>query len=133
MSRRTRKQLMTGLLFIAPWSIGFCALTLYPAIASAYFSLTSYNVLGAPRWVGLANYQRLFSADPNVPTSIYNTAYLAFIGVPLQLIVGLIVAILLDQRALRARSVYRTVFFLPTLMPVVASTILFIWILNPQY
>lgn len=133
MSKRTRQQLITGLLFISPWIVGFCALTLYPAAASAYYSLTNYNVLGAPRWVGLANYHRLFSADPNVPLSIYNTAYLAVVGVPLQLLAGLIIAILLDQRVLRARGVYRTIFFLPTLMPVVASTILFIWILNPQY
>ncbi len=133
MTRQTRRQLATGLLFISPWIVGFLALTLYPAGASAYYSLTTYNVVAAPHWAGLANYRRLFTADPNFPLSLENTAYIAFIGVPLRLLLGLVTAILLNQRALKGKGVYRTVYFLPTLMPVVASTILFLWILNPQY
>ena len=133
MSKRTRRQLITGLLFISPWLLGFLAITLYPAIAAGYYSFTSFNVMGAPRWIGLANYHRLFGADPNFPLSLGNTAYIAFIGVPLQLFLGLVTAILLNQKLLRGRDLYRTIYFLPTLMPVVASTILFIWILNPQY
>jgi len=133
MTKRTRRQLVTGLLFISPWILGFLALTVYPAGASAYYSLTQYNVLGSPHWVGVANYSRLFTADPNFPLSLANTAYLAFVGVPLQLLVGLVAAILLDQKVLKAKGVFRTAYFLPTLMPVVASTVLFIWILNPQY
>ncbi|MGH7862381.1 MAG: carbohydrate ABC transporter permease, partial [Candidatus Dormibacteraceae bacterium] len=132
-SKRTRRQLVTGLLFISQWTLGFLTLVLYPSVASAYYSLTQYNVLGSPRWVGLANYHRLFVADPNFPLSLGNTFYLAFIGVPLQLILGLFTAILLNQALLRGKGIYRTAYFLPTLMPVVASTILFIWILNPQY
>jgi multiple sugar transport system permease protein len=133
MGKRTRRQLITGLLFISPWIVGFLLLVLYPAVASAYYSFTQYNVLGSPRWTGLANYHRLFSADPNFPLSLGNTFYIAFIGVPLQLILGLATAILLNQARLKGKGLYRTVYFLPTLMPVVASTILFIWILNPQY
>lgn len=133
MTKRTLRQLIIGMLFISPWTVGFLALTLYPAIASAYYSLTSYTALSSPSWVGLANYQRLFNSDPNFPNSLQNTAYIAFVGVPLQLLLGLSTAIILNQKRLRAQTLYRTIYFLPTLMPVVASTILFLWVLNPQY
>ncbi len=133
MTRRTRHQLTMGLLFISPWAIGFLALTLYPAVASAYYSLTSYTALSPPAWVGLANYQRLFNSDPNFPNSLANTTYIALVGVPLQLILGLATAIVLNQKRLLGQTIYRTIYFLPTLMPVVASTILFLWILNPQF
>jgi multiple sugar transport system permease protein len=133
MTKQMRQQLLTGWLFISPWVVGFLALTLYPAAASAYYSLTTYNALAPPEWVGLANYQRLFTSDPNFPVSLENTAYIAFIGVPLQLLVGIVTALVLNQKLLRGRTIYRTIYFLPTLMPVVASTILFIWILNPQF
>jgi multiple sugar transport system permease protein len=125
--------LIIGLLFISPWAVGFLALTLYPAVASAYYSLTSYTALSPPDWVGLANYHRLFTSDPNFPTSLANTAYIALIGVPLQLLLGLLTAVILNQRRLVGQTIYRTIYFLPTLMPIVASTILFLWILNPQY
>lgn len=133
MTKQTRRQLITGLLFISPWIVGFVGLTLYPAIASAYWSLTRYTTVAAPQWIGLANYQRLFTSDPNFPLSLGNTAYIAFIGVPLQLVLGFFTAVILNERCLRGKGVYRTVYFLPTLMPIVASTILFVWILNPQY
>lgn len=133
MTKRARGEMIAGLLFISPWAVGFLALTLYPAIASAYYSFTSYTALSPPNWVGLANYHRLFVDDPNFPTSLANTAYIAFVGVPLQLILGITTAIILNQRRLLGKTIYRTVYFLPTLMPIVASTILFLWILNPQY
>jgi multiple sugar transport system permease protein len=133
MTKQTRRQLIIGLLFISPWVTGFVAFTLYPAVASAYYSLTSYTALSPPQWAGLSNYQRLFGSDPNFPVSLANTAYIAFVGVPLQLLLGIVTALILNQKRLKAHGIYRTVYFLPTLMPVVASTILFIWILNPQY
>lgn len=133
MSKQARRQLIIGLLFISPWAVGFLALTLYPAVASAYYSLTSYTALSSPNWVGLANYHRLFTSDPNFPTSLGNTAYIALIGVPLQLLLGLLTAVILNQKRLVGQTIYRTIYFLPTLMPIVASTILFLWILNPQY
>lgn len=133
MTKQGRRQLITGLLFISPWLVGFLALTLYPAGAAGYYSLTSYTGLAAPSWVGLANYNRLFTADPNFPQSLYNTAYIAFIGVPLQLLLGFLTALILNEKLLKGQRLFRTIYFLPTVMPVVASTILFIWILNPQY
>lgn len=133
MTKQTRRQLIIGLLFTSPWLIGFIALTLYPAVASAYYSFTDYNTIASASWIGLANYHRLFTSDPNFPTSLENTAYIAFVGVPLQIVLGLFTAIILNAKLLKGQGIFRTVYFLPTLMPVVASAILFIWILNPQY
>lgn len=106
--------------------------TLYPVVASFYYSFTEYNVVNAPRWIGLANYRELLTADPLFLTAVKNTLYYAVFEVPLSLIISLAVALLLNLN-LRGISIYRTIFFLPYMMPQIVLAMLWAWILNPQF
>lgn len=134
MGRRARKRLLgnlgVGLLFISPWLIGFLTLTLYPFFSSLYYSFTSYNILSAPRWVGLENYQKLFS-DPRFSVSIGNTVYYTLIAVPLGVVLAIALALLYNQR-LPARPLLRTLMYVPLIVPPVATALLWQWIFNPQ-
>ncbi len=130
-SLRRRKALL-GYLYISPFLLGFVLFILGPAVASAYFSLTDYNILSTPDFVGLANYQKAFAGDNLFWLSLGNTLYYALIGVPLSIAGALGCAILLNQKIM-ARAAFRTMFFLPSITPIVASTLLWIWILNPEF
>lgn len=127
----TRRNLIKAALFASPWIVGFLCFTLYPAIASLYYSFTHYNLIDPPRSVGLANYQYLFTQDMDFRRALGNTLYMAVVGVPLGLVVAFATAVLLNT-GVRGMSVWRTLYFLPTLMPPVAATILWLWIFNPQ-
>lgn len=117
-------------LFIAPWLIGFLVFTLGPMVASLFFSFTQYNVLSPARWVGAKNYTDLFAGDwVNMSKALYNTVYLAGIGVPLGVATGLAVALLLNS-AVRGMRYYRTLFYMPAIVPTVASAVLWIWLLT---
>ncbi|HEX5729446.1 sugar ABC transporter permease [Microbacterium sp.] len=131
-SRRRAKRRNTGaaLLFLSPWLIGFVVFTAWPLIYSAYLSLTDYDVINDPRFVGLDNYARLLE-DPKIATALANTAFFTFIQVPLYVIVSLVLALLL-QRAGRSSGFFRTVFFLPKMTPPVAVGILFLLLFNGQ-
>lgn len=116
--------------FIAPWLIGFLVFTLGPMVASLFFSFTQYNVLSPARWVGVKNYTDLFAGDwVNMSKALYNTLYLAGIGVPLGVATGLAVALLLNS-AVRGMRYYRTLFYMPAIVPTVASAVLWIWLLT---
>jgi len=130
LTRTERKNLRTGLLFISPWLIGFLAFTLYPAIASLYYSFTNFKILQTPQWVGLENYQQLLK-DPLFWKSLTNTLYLTVIGVPLAVIVALSIALLLNRPRVRGIGIFRTIFYLPVVIPAVAAAILWIFLLNP--
>lgn len=129
-TRRQRRSLMTGLLFISPWIIGFLAFQLYPFFASLYYSFTFYPILDRPRWIGLENYQNLFR-DGRFLRGLYNSTYYAVFAVPLGTVVGIVLALLLNTNV-RGRSVFRTLFYLPSITPVVASAILWLWMFNPR-
>ncbi len=130
MSRRQQRSLLTGLFFISPWIVGFVAFQLYPFLASFYYSFTFYPILDAPRFIGLANYQNLVT-DARFLTALGNSAYFAFIAVPLGSIVGVLLALLLNTK-IRGVSIFRTIFFLPSITPVVASAIVWLWMFNPR-
>ncbi len=129
-SHEQRQGLVTGLLFISPWILGFLAFRIYPFIMSFYYSLTFYPVLETPRFIGLKNYYNLFQ-DPRFLTSLYNTAYYAALAVPLAAITGILLAMLLNMRV-RGLSVFRTIFYLPSITPVVATAIVWLWMFNPR-
>ncbi|MBZ0214129.1 MAG: sugar ABC transporter permease, partial [Nitrospirae bacterium] len=113
-----------------PWLIGFLVFTLGPMVASLFFSFTQYNVLSPARWVGVKNYTDLFAGDwVNMSKALYNTLYLAGIGVPLGVATGLAVALLLNS-AVRGMRYYRTLFYMPAIVPTVASAVLWIWLLT---
>ncbi|MHB8635141.1 MAG: extracellular solute-binding protein [Fimbriimonadaceae bacterium] len=117
-------------LFVSPWIIGFLVFTLGPMIASLFFSLTQYDVLQPARFVGLKNFADMFGADrENVLKAFTNVGYLAGVGVPLGILTGLGVALLLNSAA-RGMRIYRTLFYLPAIVPTVAATVLWSWVLS---
>lgn len=129
LTRQERKRLINGLLFISPWIVGFLAFRVYPFFASLYYSFTFYPILDRPKWVGLDNYIDLFS-DSRFLTSLYNTTYYALGAVPLAALVGILLAMLLNTNV-RGLSLFRTIYFLPSITPVVASAIVWLWMFDP--
>ena len=125
-----RQETKWGYIFLSPWLIGFFVFTIGPMIASLFFSFTQYNVLTPPRFVGLMNYQELYTVDSERITKAFgNVMYLAGIGVPLGIITGIAVAMLLNTGVKGLRA-YRTVYYLPAIVPGMASTILWLYILS---
>lgn len=131
MTRGERRSLLLGLAFISPWIAGFLVFTLYPVCASLFFSFCDYDVLTRPVWIGALNYSEMFT-DTLFWKSLYNTLFFAAFSIPLGLVTSLLVAVLLNQRV-RGRSTFRAIFFLPSLVPIVASSVLWLWILNGNF
>ncbi len=129
-TKRDKANFKIALMFLSPWIIGFVAFTLYPMIVSLYYSFTIYHSKIAPEWVGLQNYAELIR-DKKFWIALYNTMYMVLIAVPLGLAASFFCAILLNLKV-RGQSFYRVVYFLPSIVPTVAGTILFLWLLNPQ-
>lgn len=124
-------QTLKGYLFISPWLIGFFLLVAIPFIASIYLAFTRYDIVSPPVWIGMANYKRLFTEDPLFWKSLGITLKYAMIAVPLGTILGVGLALLLNLN-IRGIRFYRTAFFLPSIVPMVASCAVFSWVLNPQ-
>jgi multiple sugar transport system permease protein len=120
-----------GYAFIATWLIGFLLFTAGPFLASIYFSFTRYNVVTPPVWVGTANYEALFQQDPLFWKSLGVTFRYALVAVPLGVVIAVILALFLNLN-IKGIAVYRTIFFLPSIVPTVATSMIFLWILNPQ-
>ncbi len=118
-------------LMVSPFVVGFLIFTAGPMIASIVLSFTSWNLLSPPQWVGLGNFQNLLT-DHYVTTALYNTAYYTFIAVPLDLLVALLVALLVNWKV-PFISYHRTVFYLPSITPIVANTLLWAYVFNPQF
>ncbi len=104
-----------GYLFLLPWLIGFFGLTLGPMVSSLYLSFTHFDLLTAPRWAGVDNYVRMFTADPKFATSMRVTMFFVIFSVPLKLAFALGVALLLN-RGMKGLSFYRALFYLPSLL-----------------
>lgn len=120
-----------GLLFASPWILGFGVLLAYPLVASFLYSFTNFSVLRPPKWVGLANYQEL-AGDEVFRKAMGNTLVYVLGAVPLGTVVAIGLAMLLNAKV-KGMPFYRTMFFLPTLVPLVAQATLFAWIFNGQY
>lgn len=129
--KRERKRLLIGLAFIFPWIFGFLVFQLWPIITSLYYSLTNYNLFSAPEWVGLDNFINL-AKDEKMYKSLYNTIYITVFGLFPQIAFALGIALLLNK-SVKGQSLYRTIYFLPTLVPAVAGSLLWMWLLNAQY
>ena len=115
---------------MSPWLLGFTIFFGYPLVMTAYYSFTHYDLLSSPKWIGLANYRYLFSGDPIIRTAISNTLWIIAVAVPLNAIFAFGVAVMLS-RARRGIGFFRTVFYLPALVPPVAATLGFVYLLNP--
>jgi multiple sugar transport system permease protein len=131
MSSRRKKEAFYFWLFISPWVIGFVGFLLGPMIASIYISLTEWDSFTPPQWVGLDNYVKALTEDPIFWKALWNTFYYALISVPLGLVIGLWLANLLNKRV-RGRKLFRTFIYLPTLVPLVATAMVFKMVLAPS-
>lgn len=128
MTAREKRNLRTGLVFISPWIAGFLILCAYPVISSVVLSMCDYSVLSPAVFVGGANYHDLFT-DEIFWKALGNTLFYAAFSIPLGLLVSLSLAILLSFD-IPFRGILRTVFFLPSLVPVVSLAVLWQWMLN---
>ncbi|GAB2540017.1 carbohydrate ABC transporter permease [Gracilibacillus alcaliphilus] len=122
---------LNGWLFALPWVIGLILFYAFPLFSSIYFSFTTYSILSPGEFIGLANYKQLMN-DGLFWQSIYNTIYFAVFFVPLSIIIGVALAMMLNMKV-KGMAVYRTIFFLPTLVPHVALAVLWMWLLNPGF
>jgi multiple sugar transport system permease protein len=125
-----RREAIEGLLYITPFLLGFLIFTLYPMVASAYLSLTKYNIITPPTWVGLDNYVEAFTTDRLFVSSLEKTGRFAAANVLLGVLGSLGAAMLLNQR-FPGTTVFRTFFFLPSITPIIASALLWTWIFQP--
>jgi multiple sugar transport system permease protein len=131
LSRRRRQEALWFYLFVSPWIIGFLVFLLGPMISSLYFSMTDWDSFTPPKWVGLENYKRLLTDDPIFWKALWNTFYYAAVSVPLGIVLGLWFANLLNKR-IRGRKLFRTLIYLPTLVPLVATAMIFKIVLAPS-
>lgn len=132
LGRLERTEANWAYLFVSPWIIGFLLLTVGPMLVSFLFSFTQYDVLNEARWIGFKNYAEMAGSDrATVLKAFGNAAYLAAVGVPLGLFTGLAVALLLNSAA-RGMRFYRTIFYLPAIVPGIASAVLWTWVLTPD-
>jgi multiple sugar transport system permease protein len=125
-----RREAATGFTFILPWVLGFLIWNLVPVITSLYLSLTDYDVLQAPTFVGLANYERLFTADPEFWPSFRLTMFYTFLTVPLGLLGSIGAAVLLNQ-GVRGVGLWRTLYYLPAILPAFIAALLWRLMLLP--
>ena len=132
LSRLERREALLFYLLISPWLFNFLVLSLGPVVSALYLSLTKYDIVNPPTFVGLANYQQLFSGDPLFLQSLKVTAIWVIAGVPLRLAAALFFAVLLNQKIVGI-SFFRTVFYLPSVVSGVAVALLWIWVLQPQF
>ncbi len=129
LSPRERRNLLWGLFFTLPWIIGLVWLLIYPICSSLYYSFTQYNMVRPPKWVGLNNFQYMFS-DRHYWRAVSNTIWFVVVAVPINIVVSFLLAELLNQKILM-RSFWRTVFYLPTIVPQMAAAMLWLWVFNP--
>ncbi|EMY34716.1 ABC transporter [Arthrobacter crystallopoietes BAB-32] len=129
--RNRRRNLRAALLFISPWILGFLVFTLWPVLYSGYLSLTDYDVINDPNFIGLENYGQMLE-DPKIRLALWNTFIYTVFSVPVHIIVSLLLAMLLNRVTGRASGFFRTVFYLPKMTPPVAIGILLLLLFNGQ-
>lgn len=122
---------INGLLFASPWIIGLLVFWIYPTLASAFYSFTKFNGVMNPEWIGIGNYFELFTDDTQFKAAIYNTVYFAVVSIPLAIIASFGLAMMLNAK-IRGQVIYRTIYFLPTLVPEVALALVWLFIFTPR-
>ncbi|HVU12470.1 MAG TPA: sugar ABC transporter permease [Phototrophicaceae bacterium] len=127
-----RRQAVAFYLTVSPWVIGFVLFTVIPMALSLYLSFTQWNVVKAPVWTGLDNFVYMFTKDPDFYQSLKVTLLFTISSVPLQIIVALALAILLNE-ATYAVGFFRTAFYIPSIVASVASAVLWTWIFNARF
>jgi len=131
-SKLFRDRTIAGYVCALPWIMGFLIFTLGPIGISIIMSFTEYNVLNPPKFIGGQNYVKLLTGDPLFWKSLYNTFYITVFGVPFSIVVGLLIALLLNIK-IKGITTFRTIFYLPAIVPIVASSLLWMWMYNPRF
>ncbi len=126
------RNLRLGLLFVSPWVVGFVVFTIYPLLASLYYSLTRYDLLRPPVFLGLKNYASLFFDDPHFWNVMGNTVYYVGFSVPLGVGSAFIIANMLNSRVV-ARTFFRGIIYVPSIVPAVASAMVWDFLMNVQW
>ncbi len=125
------RQNLAGWLWISPWVVGFLAFMLVPLLMSLYYSFTEYPLLEPPVWIGAENYTRMFHDDVFL-AALKKTGVFAAISIPLSTALALVIAGLLNSR-IRARGFFQASVFVPTLVPMAASAMIWLWLFNGQH
>ena len=131
MNSARRREIIAALGFVSPWLIGFVVFTLYPLMASVYYSFCNYSVLNPPVWVGMTNYRNLLH-DEVFWITLKNTALYALMAIPLGMLIAISLAMLLNAKV-KGITFYRAIFFIPSLVPPVALSILWLWVFNSKF
>jgi multiple sugar transport system permease protein len=127
-----RKEAVWGYIFISPWIVGLVVFTLGPLLAVFYFSLTRYDLYSPPRWIGLSNFFKAFSGEDELfYKALYNTLYFVVINVPASLVLGFILALLVN-RSLFGRNIFRAIFYAPAVIPLVAACTIWSTLYAPE-
>jgi multiple sugar transport system permease protein len=132
MSARRRREALWGIALAAPAILGFLLWQLGPILGSLAIAFTNWRIVGTPSWVGLSNFAHMFTHDPLFFKSLSVTVIFSVISVPLRLLVAFALALLLNTKV-RALPVFRTIFYIPSLVPIIASSVLWIWLFNPDF
>lgn len=127
-----RAEALTGILMASPWILGFIFFIAGPMLISLYLSFTRWDLFTEPRWIGLRNYEQLFLRDAKFLLSLKVTTIYAFVSVPLQVSLGLVLATLLNQK-IRLLGFFRTVYYLPSVIGGIAVAVMFRWIFGTQF
>lgn len=130
--KMSTREAMNGYLFFSPGLIGLIVFMAGPILYSLYLSFTNYNIYQPPRWIGLANYRIMLTEDPLFIKSMVNTLYYVALSVPLNTVCGVLLAVLMNQ-SVRGIRLFRTLYFLPSVVSGVAVALLWQWILDPNF
>ncbi|MDB5085044.1 MAG: carbohydrate transporter rane protein 1, family [Bacilli bacterium] len=130
-NKRKLKANLVGWLMASPWIIGFLVFTLGPTLGSLEISFTDWNLLSAPNYVGMSNYIKMAN-DPLIKHSVWVTTYYSVVTVPLHLIIGFLLALFLN-RQIKGMTLWRTIYYLPTIISGVAVSLLWKWLFNPDF
>jgi multiple sugar transport system permease protein len=131
-SRAVSREAVLGYLFASPVILGLIIWVMVPMIGSLFISFTDWNVLSAPRWLGLSNYVKLLTSDLFFANSLLVTLYYVVLNGALTFVYSLLLALLLNQKT-KGQGIFRTIFYLPTIVPIVASSALWLWLYNPNF
>lgn len=132
LSSARRREAISGYLFISPWLIGFIVFFVGPIIASFILSFMRWNIVGAPEWIGLQNYQDIFTSDARFLKAVQVTLTYSVFYLPLEVICGIGLAVLMNQK-LRGIGIFRTLYYMPYVVPQVAAALVWVWMLNARY
>lgn len=132
LTRTEKREALTGYLCISPWLLGLIIFTVGPIIASIVISFTNWDLVTSAQWIGISNYQRLLEKDPIFWKSLQVTLYYTVLNVPLALIFSLAIAVLMNQNV-RGIFLFRTLYYLPAIVPAVATAILWRWIFHHEF